>query len=1271
MNNLRSIHKIAVLVGVLLLGALLAPPPVRAEGPVTWESMAGPSGGRINAILVNPHNTSLVYAATGAGLFVSQDAGETWTASNTGLPSSREVLAIAISPRDSQQLFVGTYQGIYRSRDGGRTWQETNGGLPQQVILSLTSSPREPVTLYATGRGFVLKSTDNGETWQELGIGLPPLNIWALAFDPANLRILYAATDGEGIYKSSDSGNTWRPANAGLPAHLHTQGLVLHPQVPDLLYIGTTAGVYRSTNGAISWSPVSGGLCNGPVRALALNPLEPRTLYAGISGIGICQSDEGGGTWTVVEPSLAVKPILALTVDPGNPDRVYAGTGDGIFGSRDGGRHWGSLNNGLSHSETVWLAVTSQGSPVVYAGTRWNIYRAAGAQRWERADGDLPSTFVVSFAIDPRRPDILYAGTWNGEIYRSENGGRTWTLASAGFSGVQIIALTTSTAPGDGTSSLFAGTEGQGVFWSRDAGATWKPLNSGLGNLSVDALAAVSGDGFLYAGTGDGLYRLALNTQELRWERIGKGLPAGEIASLAADPQTPTNLYAALGEGIFKSSDGGATWAPSGGGSLPTNARVQTLLVNPRQPAIVYAGTDGGVFRSDDAGGHWTGVNAGLAPASDVVALAMSPAQPDVLYAATRSHGISRGVDHDIGRTPWIHIGLIVTTLSALVIASGVMIYQRGWGAAGRIALERGWPRWRHDVERNLLEHGQVGREMLWQVPRRLRSQVLQRYVDEHPSQDVHLKLDPPRIVVSDPLQVQGFLINWDIASRPDANADEIGLALMRLTEQLAQFLGFSIVTSRVFKDLHGYVVAAPTLRLRVPPRFPIIYIPPKAIGPAVIDDLRDLLGILQMSGFFALLVVLGSESGQILRQNAREATHDLIILDQRDMHSLLLARDRERTLVDIILRQVDLTVISPYVTAGPVPENMFFGREQELKTITRLIRDANFALLGGRKIGKTSILAKVYRLLTDSAEHQPLYLDCQALRDHTSFFEALAHTWDLELPTATPEGFRQTMHALGQSVQGKTLVILLDEVDGLLRADMAQDEPLFRTFRTLAQEGPCRFVLCGEKTLYFALHAPDSPLFNFCNVLPISYLEERDVRRMIVEPMQKMGIILEKPGLLDEIVAFSACHPNVVQYLCAKLIAHISRRSSRTITAADLASVRDSSEFGEYVTEVTWGNASALEKIITLLLLDEPGVTLGEIRHKLHAANIHVPNPDLGRALEGLVLYSILRKEEGTFHFATPSFPQIVKRHQDVPTLLQSLVADVYRTVAPEDTDT
>jgi len=411
---------------------------------------------------------------------------------------------------------------------------------------------------------------------------------------------------------------------------------------------------------------------------------------------------------------------------------------------------------------------------------------------------------------------------------------------------------------------------------------------------------------------------------------------------------------------------------------------------------------------------------------------------------------------------------------------------------------------------------------------------------------------------------------------------------------------------------------------LKIPPRFPIIYIPRHEARKDDLEALRDLMGVLHMVSYFALIIDLRDVPPRDQRQSlvnlGREAIQDFIVLDGRAIRDLFAARDHARRLVEIILSQIDLTVVSPYVTSGPAPANMFFGREWELKTIVRTVRDTNFGIVGGRKIGITSVLVRVLQLLQDAPEYHPFYLDCQAVHSHDDFFEAVDAMRRIALPARTPEAFRRIATELPTQYPSRTIVMLFDEIDGLLGQDIAHGEQLLRIVRALAQELPLRFVFCGEKILNASLHNADLAFFNFCNLIPLTYLSREEARRVVVDPMQELGITLHEDGdLADQIVRLAAGHPNMVQYICQRLIERINQRRERVITRADVDAIGQSTEFAQYFAEVSWGNTTALERLITLLMLERPEVTLSEMAEVLRAGGLNVPPEKLAEAFEGL----------------------------------------------------
>ena len=144
---------------------------------------------------------------------------------------------------------------------------------------------------------------------------------------------------------------------------------------------------------------------------------------------------------------------------------------------------------------------------------------------------------------------------------------------------------------------------------------------------------------------------------------------------------------------------------------------------------------------------------------------------------------------------------------------------------------------------------------------------------------------------------------------------------------------------------------------------------------------------------------------------------------------------------------------------------------------------------------------------------------------------------------------------------------------------------------------------------------------------------------------------------MVDGIIALSSCHPNIVQYLCQALVAGISQRRERAITLDDLARVERQGEFRDFFLEVVWGEATPLEKIISLLALNRERVTQSELAVALSRGGLEVSPRELEKALEGLVLCTLFRKEGPTYTYAAESFPRIVKRSQDVEALLGSLL--------------
>ncbi len=276
----------------------------------------------------------------------------------------------------------------------------------------------------------------------------------------------------------------------------------------------------------------------------------------------------------------------------------------------------------------------------LYAGTYiGGIFRSDdGGEHWHPVNEGLTSLSITSLVVGPEGE--LYAGTYIGGIFRSDDGGEHWQAVNQGLTNLDVQTLLVGPE-----GELYAGTDGGGIFRSDDGGEHWHPVNEGLTNQSVNSLAA-GPEGEIYAGTGrlfesdGGVFRSDDGGEH--WRPVNQGLTYRSVTSLLIGPEG--GLYAGTGSwghgGVFRSDDGGEHWQPVNEGL--TDLNVLTLLAGPE--GELYAGTDGGgVFRSDDGGEHWQPTQEGLPSTTHFGAIQM--------YAHQGKLDLSRpGMTHAL---PW------------------------------------------------------------------------------------------------------------------------------------------------------------------------------------------------------------------------------------------------------------------------------------------------------------------------------------------------------------------------------------------------------------------------------------------------------------------------------------------------------------------------------------------------------------------------------------------------------------------------------------------
>lgn len=648
---MRSLAAAHVFLGIALPAVVVAGSVWADQG---WTN-TGPQGGPIFVLTVDPQNPGTFYAGTFTGVFKSLDAGATWA--NAGM-SGWSVTRLLVDPQDSSTLYALTagHPGdddaiiqAFQSTDGGATWNQT-GTLPNSCCAVFTFDPQG--TLYVAGyypQRDLLTSTDGGATWNTAG-SLPVNYGFAdLAIDPQNAGTLYAASVGNlggrtvgTLFKSTDGGATWSQTGSGLAtsnADFFAGGtLAIDPKNPQTLYIAMTmSGVHKSVDGGATWSAANAGMPQNfqgcCISGVAIDPQNPSTLYAA-SLFSLYKSTNGGLSWSTagsgIWQGLLVYGSRPLAVDAQNSSTVYAITGIGLFRSTDGGETFGYYS--APRAVPIFaVALDPQVAGRVYA----NNYASSDAgMSWQQGAGT--NLEFAALAADPQTAGTVYAGFGNDEcgyggpgMSKSTDGGANWVDLRTSFGCISGIAIDP-----QNPATVYAGSWYGGVYKSTDGGASWSAASAGLPGAGlygayVQALTMdQQNPGTLYAAglfaPGSGVFKSTDGAAT--WTGTSTGIQANVVA-LAVDPLNTSTVYAATSTTVFQSLDGGANWrdlSPVASGS------VYAVAVNPANSAVIYVGTDGGVVMSADGGASWTMI-AGSPVRSQV--LVLDGGNPNTLYA--------------------------------------------------------------------------------------------------------------------------------------------------------------------------------------------------------------------------------------------------------------------------------------------------------------------------------------------------------------------------------------------------------------------------------------------------------------------------------------------------------------------------------------------------------------------------------------------------------------------------------------------------------------
>ena len=305
---------------------------------------------------------------------------------------------------------------------------------------------------------------------------------------------------------------------------------------------------------------------------------------------------------------------------------------------------------GCNRSDAIVVIQLHPKNPdIIYVATNDYIYKTRdGGQTWTNLSHGMSHSRVISMAIDPAYPATVYAGTKGDAVYKSYDGGQRWVSQRAGLDDATISSVVNQFVFDPANNQhLFVATT-MGVFETKNEGDSWTKRMDGMKEVLMVVTLGMdpTRPAILYAGTSGGVYKTI--DEAGHWEKVNNGLVSPDIikssralsvTSVLVDPFEPDTVYASTLAGLYKTTDGGKAWVRIG--QSLQDQMLFSMILDCTKKGVIYLGGREGVHRSEDGGSTWSTINTGLATLN-IRSLVQSPTDPDVFYAGTNGSGLYR-----------------------------------------------------------------------------------------------------------------------------------------------------------------------------------------------------------------------------------------------------------------------------------------------------------------------------------------------------------------------------------------------------------------------------------------------------------------------------------------------------------------------------------------------------------------------------------------------------------------------------------------------------
>jgi photosystem II stability/assembly factor-like uncharacterized protein len=573
----------------------------------------------ITDLVLDPNNPEIIYAAfwqawrtpwqlvsggAGSGIFKSTDGGEHWTelTRNPGLPQGViGNIGLAVSPSNSNKVWAiieADSGGVYRSSDGGATWTRTNSErrLRQRAwyYTRIFADPKDENSIYVLNTGMY-RSTDGGKTFRNIPVPHGDNHdLWIASNDPQRM---IESNDG-GANVSFNGGKAWTEQDQATAQFYHVVTTNHFPyRVCGAQQDNSTLCGPSRSNGGISideWYDVGGGESG----YIAVRPDTPDVVFAGSYGGLLTRKDIKTGFERDVNPwpnnpmghdaadaKYRFQWTYPIVISPHNPSRMYVGSSV-IFQSDDEGQTYKIISPDLTRHDPRTLGAS--GGPITKDQTSVEYYAT-----------------VFTIAESPRAAGVIWAGSDDGLVNITRDGGRTWkNVTPAGLPEWTRISMIDASNFAPGTAYLAANRYQLDdmkpyLYKTNDYGEHWTPITNGIPATEFTRVVREDPEkaGLLYAGTERGVW--VSFDDGANWQTLRRNLPIVPIHDLA------------IKEGdLIAATHGRSFWILDDLSSLrqltPGVTREAAHLFKPRK---VYRAGFGGGGGTGAAGGHPTGAN--------------------------------------------------------------------------------------------------------------------------------------------------------------------------------------------------------------------------------------------------------------------------------------------------------------------------------------------------------------------------------------------------------------------------------------------------------------------------------------------------------------------------------------------------------------------------------------------------------------------------------------------------------------------------------------